>query len=50
MAFSTWLAETLVARTLPFERGLIEAEFECLTDFATKRTRWNKHGNQLVFL
>jgi hypothetical protein len=48
--FAPWLESRLSSRVHPFERAVIEAEMETLTDFAAKQKRSEAGRRQLALL
>jgi predicted GIY-YIG superfamily endonuclease len=48
--FSLWLGSRFAARTIPFERGVIQAELEMLEEHAFKRSRQEEGRQQLALL
>jgi len=48
--FVLWLESEFAARTLPFERSVIEGELEILKEFAARRKQTGKHRLQLALL
>jgi predicted GIY-YIG superfamily endonuclease len=45
-----WLGSRFAARTHPFERSVIDAELEALTEFSAKRAQSGNNGRQLALL